>query len=110
MEPGLIFLGVAFVLMVVVFRRSSQQRREYTTTQNQIAPGVTIMTTSGMYATILEVDDQRVTLQTGPGQTSQWDRRAIGRIIQAVEPEAGTVTESGSERGPERGSVEDDET
>ncbi len=103
MDPGLIFLGVAFVIMVMMFQRTNRQRREIAQVQEKIAPGSEVMTASGLYATVLDVAGDRVTLQTGPGQTSVWDRRAVARIVTAGPQvdEADEAKEPGSGKNPE---------
>ena len=40
--------------------------------------GDEVVTTSGLYGTIVAIDDAVVTLDTGSGSTLRYDRRAIG--------------------------------
>ncbi len=40
--------------------------------------GDEVVTTSGLYGTIVALDDTVVTLDTGAGSTLRYDRRAIG--------------------------------
>ncbi len=100
MDPGIIFLGMAVVLMAVMFQRSSRQRREFAQVQSQITPGAKVMTASGMFGTILEVVDDTVVLETGPGQTSTWDRRAVARIVTpGIDPAGDAAQEPGTGSG-----------
>jgi preprotein translocase subunit YajC len=51
------------------------------------------VTTSGLYALIVALDDNVVTLQTAPGQQVRWDRRAIARLVEAeADPSAESST------------------
>jgi len=95
-----VFLGVAFLLMVVVFQRGNRQRRDLAQLQARLAPGAEVVTASGLYGTVVEVLDDRVTLRTGPGQVSTWDRRAIARILTAPSA-AAPATEPGTEPATE---------
>ena len=100
-DPGIIFLGMAVVLMAVMFQRSSRHRGEFAQVQSQMAtPGAKVMTTSGMFGTILEVVDDTVVLETGPGQTSTWDRRAVARIVTpGIDPAGDAAQEPGTGSG-----------
>ena len=53
-----------------------------------------VMTGSGLFARVVEVQPDAVVLETGPGQHSRWDRRAVVRVIPAASPqEAGDEPE-----------------
>jgi preprotein translocase subunit YajC len=106
-DPGIVFLGVAFLLMVVVFRRGNRQRRDLAQLQDRLAPGAEVMTASGLYGTIVEVLDDRVSLQTGPGQVSTWDRRAIARVLT---PASTTDSASSSTTDPQTRTASDTTT
>lgn len=80
-DPSLLFLGLMFVLVFMVFQRGRGQRRELAQVQSSLAPGIEVMTASGLMATVIAVEDDVVTLETAPGQHSRWDRRAVARII-----------------------------
>lgn len=100
------FLGVAFLLMVVVFQRGNRQRRDLAQLQARLEPGAEVMTASGLYGTVVAVLDDRVTLQTGPGQVSTWDRRAIARILTpasrpTTEPDDEQASEPAGDQEPE---------
>lgn len=104
MDPGILFLGIAFLILFLTFQRSSKQRREQAQVQAQVTPGAEVMTASGLFATVIDVSDERVTLRTGPEQTSVWDRRAIARIVTQGSDEADTATEPGSGSSTSSGS------
>jgi preprotein translocase subunit YajC len=98
-DPSILFLGVALLLLVLMFQRGNRQRRELAQVQSGLEPGAQVMTASGLFATVVEVDTDKVTLQTGPGQRSTWDRRAVARIVApaASTPGASPDSETGSE-------------
>ena len=102
----LILFALPVLLLVLMF--TSQRKRQRTVEQLQasLQPGQQIVTTSGMFARVVELDDVVVLLETGPGQRVRWDRRAIGGVVaegaRGYLPEAGP---NGSARAlPDAGS------
>ncbi len=73
----------ALPVLLLLFMFSSQRRRQRTFTdlQSRLEPGQEILTTSGLYARIVAIDDTVAVLETGPGQHVRWDRRAIASVV-----------------------------
>lgn len=107
MDPSILFLGMLLVLILLMFQRSSRQRRETAQVQAGLLPGAEVMTASGLFATVIDVDEQKVTLQTGPGQTSTWDRRAVARIITPAVTDDNEPGSTETEPGTGGGAVTD---
>ena len=78
---NLLLLGLALGLLVLVFTRGSSRARAVRQTQQSLKPGMQVMTGSGLFARIVEVEPEVVVLETAPGQTSRWNRQAIVRVI-----------------------------
>jgi preprotein translocase subunit YajC len=96
-DPSLLLLLVMIVLVVSVFRRGSRQRREIATLQAGLVPGAQVVTSSGLYATVVSSDGDVVVLETAPGQRSRWDRRAVIKVLpEGSEPGGRTDAASGS--------------
>ena len=74
-----IILAVA-VFYLLIIRPARRRQREMVSVQQQLSPGVQVMTTSGLYATVREVTEGRIVLETGPGVYSTWARNAIARV------------------------------
>ncbi len=80
-------LGLLPLLLIVLFfflfviRPARARQREAMQLQSRLAPGQHVMTTSGMFATVVAVEDDAVLLEIGPGVTCRWARPAIGRIL-----------------------------
>ncbi len=92
---------MAFVLIVLMFQRGSRQKKEAAQVQAGLTPGAEVMTASGLYATVIEVVEEKVTLQTAPGQISTWDRRAVARIVSpgaVEEPAEPTAPDTSSDQ------------
>lgn len=97
----LLILAVFVVFAVWVLSRGRRQQREMQLTQSRIAPGTEVMTTSGVYATVVEVgDDNTVRLETSPGVVSRWDRRAVARILASPQEPGDERAEEPAEEEP----------
>jgi preprotein translocase subunit YajC len=78
---SLLLLVLMAAVLFLLFSRSRRQQRSAQQLQAGLAPGTKIMTTAGLYATVVDIDGQVVTLETAPGRHSRWDRRAIARVL-----------------------------
>jgi preprotein translocase subunit YajC len=77
---------VPFVLIVLAFylliiRPARKRASTATHLQDSLAVGQKIMTTSGMYAEIVAVEDVAVVLETSPGITGRWAKAAVARVL-----------------------------
>jgi preprotein translocase subunit YajC len=101
----LLILAVFVVFAVWVLSRGRRQQREMQMTQSRVRPGAEVMMSSGLYGTVVDVEDGTVRVETSPGTVSRWDRRAVARIISSPEETAEeTVEETAAAESP--GSVE----
>jgi preprotein translocase subunit YajC len=95
------------ILLVVVFyflliRPQRRRAQEQTRMQSNLAPGTRIMTTTGLFAEVIAVEDDDVVLEIAPGVQTRWVKAAIGRVLTPVdddpvddeEPESDTVTDT----------------
>jgi preprotein translocase subunit YajC len=82
MQPESLILVVLLAgMLLLMFNRTRRQQREAQSLQATLVEGSRIMTTAGLFATVVHLDDTSVTLETAPGQRSRWDRRAIARVL-----------------------------
>ena len=67
-------------------RKRMQQMQQV---QTELAPGREVVTTAGLYATVVETDDTAgtVILEVAPGVRARFDRRAVMKIVDPL-PEA----------------------
>ena len=75
--PIFLIIAVGYLLII---RPARKRQRDLLSVQQQLSPGVRVMTTSGLYATVREVTDSRIVLETSPGIRSTWARNAVARI------------------------------
>jgi preprotein translocase subunit YajC len=73
--PLLLVLFAGFMFMTA--RRQRRQVQETQQMQSSLVPGDRVMTTSGMYGTIVDTDDGTIELEVAPGVHTTWIRQAI---------------------------------
>lgn len=116
MEPGSVLLLVLSAgLLFLLLSRSRRQQRQAQSVQSRLEVGAEVMTSSGLFATVVEVEGSVVVLETAPGQHSRWDRRAVASILTeggAGEPgpTGQTDTEPSDQTAPPDQQPEDRET
>ncbi|WP_199424090.1 preprotein translocase subunit YajC [Actinotalea solisilvae] len=77
----LIILALAFGAMWLMTSRTRKQQKEAANFRANLTPGQEVMTGSGLFATVVDVEDDVVTLETSPGVTSRWLRPAIAKLV-----------------------------
>jgi preprotein translocase subunit YajC len=102
-----LFIILALVLGAMWFmsRRSRKQQQQSMEFRSNLKPGDEVMTGSGLFGTVVEVDGDAVTLETTPGGAhTVWLRAAIAKV--ASPPYAGV---SDVDEDAEDADDEDDE-
>ncbi len=89
---------IPLLLIVVVFwlfivRPARRQRQKFTSLQDQLQPGLEVMTTSGIFAEIVSLGDAEAHLRIADGVVIRVHRQAIGQVVEP-EPEALPGSES----------------
>ncbi|MBD3140618.1 preprotein translocase subunit YajC [Microbispora bryophytorum] len=94
----LILLVVVFYFLLIRPQRKRQQ--EQVQMQNSLSPGARVMTTTGLFATVVALQDDDVVLEVAPGVETRWTKAAIGRVLTPVDEVTSeeTVTD-GSDTG-----------
>lgn len=89
--PFLLIIGVFWLL---IMRPAQKRQREQAATLASLAPGVRVMTTAGMYATVRALTDDTVELEVSPGVVVTYAKQAVARVVEpagdapAPEPDA----------------------
>ena len=73
-----VILLLPFLLLVFMMFTQRKRAQQIQALQAGLAVGDEVVTTSGLYGTIVALVEQVVTLDTGAGTTVRYDRRAIG--------------------------------
>jgi preprotein translocase subunit YajC len=80
--------GLLPLLLIVVFfwflilRPARNRQREVMNVQSAIAPGVQVMTSAGLFATVRSIEDDSVVLEIAPGVEVRYAKQAVVRIIE----------------------------
>lgn len=78
----LVLIGVMIIgFYFLVLRPAKRRQVEAQKTISQVEPGSEIMTTAGIYGTVVAVDDDTVDLEVAPGVTIKYARAAVARIL-----------------------------
>jgi preprotein translocase subunit YajC len=85
---GLIFLILPLFLLYMVFSRTRRQQRIFAAVQAAVRPGLRVMTTSGVHARVISIeDDGSVVLEIAPGVHTRWARQAVAEVFDADHPD-----------------------
>jgi len=83
-----IFLfAVLAVMIVFMFTNNKKRKAQAQKLQDTVVPGAYVMLTSGIYGTVVKVDEARLTIETTPGTRLDVNRLAV-RQVEANAPVA----------------------
>ena len=83
----LALLGIV-VLVFIVFTRSQRTKQRRALEQRRaIEVGVEVVTTAGLIAHVVDMDDETVTLEIAPGVHSKYLRQAVVRVVEPPGPD-----------------------
>lgn len=90
----LLLIGGAFYLLVLRPARNRQKQQQATVAQ--VTPGTRVMTTAGLFGTVVTVEGDQMDLEIAPGVTVRYVTAAVAKIVPPAEPtaETGTTEES----------------
>jgi preprotein translocase subunit YajC len=78
---ALIFPLLLVGLLVLLFLSQRRRSRAVQQVQRQLRPGMTVMTTAGLFAEVQSVEDDRVSLEIAPGVICTFTRAAVARVL-----------------------------
>ncbi|KAM9862447.1 preprotein translocase subunit YajC [Leucobacter sp. BZR 635] len=87
MDPmSLVMFGLIAVLIFFMFRNSKKRQAQMAEMQSNMQPGAEVMLQSGIFATIIAIDEEenRVTVSSG-NSTLVVHRNAIGQVVTPVD-------------------------
>jgi preprotein translocase subunit YajC len=74
-----ILIGVVFYFLL--FRPQRRRQQQQAQMQSRIRPGQRVMTTAGMLATVIAVEDDAIVLEIAPGVEARFVKQAVGQVI-----------------------------
>lgn len=100
---GTLVLLAIVVLVVLMFTRSQRSRqRRMLEQRNAIAIGAEVVTTAGLIAHVVDMDDETVTLEIAPGVQSKFLRQAVVRVVEQPVPDEPPTETPGDDTTPDR--------
>ncbi|MDL4821381.1 preprotein translocase subunit YajC [Actinomadura opuntiae] len=83
----LLLLAVPVVFYFLLIRPQSKRRKEQMNMQSAMEPGARVLTTSGIRATVVSVDDDGLLLEIAPGVEVHFVKQAVMQVLKDDEPE-----------------------
>ncbi len=80
----ILLIGVVFYLLIMRPARNRQKKQQQM--MSTLASGSRIMTTAGIFGTVVEVDEDEASIEIAPGVVIRVVKAAIGRVLD--EPES----------------------
>lgn len=86
--------AIAALFYLLLVRPAKQRRAQQAALIDSLAPGRRIMTTAGLFGTVVAIDDERVHVEVAPGVVVEMLPQAIAKTVDEptppVEPTAAT--------------------
>jgi preprotein translocase subunit YajC len=90
----IVLIGVVFYLLIM--RPARNRQRKQAEMMSALTPGTRVMTTAGVYGTLVSIDDDDAELEIAPGVVIRVVKAAIGKVIDP-EPAPTDATTPGEE-------------
>lgn len=72
---------LVLVFWLLVLRPSRKRQQEAQRTQAALVPGTRIMLTSGLFGTVVSIEDASLQLELAPGTVVEVHRQAVARVL-----------------------------
>ncbi|WP_232318049.1 preprotein translocase subunit YajC [Neomicrococcus aestuarii] len=96
-DPFTLVLFAALALMIfMMFRGRKKAREAQEKIKSSLAPGATVMTTFGLFGTVVSIDEagNKVELELSPGNFATVHTQAVGQVVTPDEVVAEESTEN----------------
>lgn len=94
--PLLMIAGLFAIFYFLLIRPNRRRRQQMEKMQSGIAVGDEVMTSSGLYGTVAELDEKTLILETSEGVYSRYARGAIMEVINSAEQETEAESDTDS--------------
>ena len=89
-----VLILLAFYLLII--RPARSRARAALELQQRLEPGVDVMTTSGIYGTVVELDEESVRIEVAPGTTVRFAKAAVAQV-RSSEPADDAADDAGDD-------------
>ena len=79
------FVLIALVFWFLIVRPQRRRQHDLASTQSSLAPGTEVMLGSGIYGTVVSLDDETLQLELAPGTTIKVARQAVIKVLDGPE-------------------------
>ena len=83
------FVLIALVFWFLIVRPQRRRQHDLASTQSSLAPGTEVMLGSGIYGTVVSLDDETLQLELAPGTTVKVARQAVIKVLDGPEATPG---------------------
>ena len=96
------FVLIALVFWFLIVRPQRRRQQQLSATQSALDVGAEVMLGSGIYGTVVSVEDDTLHLQVAPGTIVKVARQAVVRVVDRTDPtvEASDETPTDPDAGP----------
>lgn len=81
----IMIVGFIALMYFVMIRPQRKRQKEQQDMQSNVAPGARVMTIGGLYGTVVDSDDETVTLEASDDNFLVFARQAIAKVITPAE-------------------------
>lgn len=81
----IMIVGFIALMYFVMIRPQRKRQREQQDMQSNVAPGARVMTIGGLYGTVVDSDDETVTLEASDDNFLVFARQAIAKVVTPAE-------------------------
>jgi preprotein translocase subunit YajC len=75
------FVLIALVFWFLIVRPQRRRQQELASTQSSLGPGTEVMLGSGIFGTVVSLDDETLQLELAPGTTVKVSRQAVVKVL-----------------------------
>ncbi len=90
-------VAIALLFWLLIIRPASKRQKDQARMQSAVTVGEQVMLTSGIFGTVTDMDDDKLSLQIAPGVVVRVARGAVGSIVPSEEPQAEAEAENETE-------------
>lgn len=88
------FVAIAAAFWLLIIRPSSMRRKAQAALVASLTPGQRIMTTAGVFGTVVAIEGDRVTVEVAPGVVIEMLALAVGQVVPSETPSSVAPSDS----------------
>ncbi|GAA2277111.1 preprotein translocase subunit YajC [Glycomyces scopariae] len=93
----IMIVGFIALMYFVMIRPQKKRQREQQDMQSNVQPGARVMTIGGLYGTVVDSDDETITIEASDDTFLVFARQAVAKVVTPAETEPEAVEETVTE-------------